>query len=589
MLSTTNLFAVGLCLATLLFACRDSRTSVAEATALGDGDEVVARFGGEEITVAQVDARILGLPAVERPSAGTDLDLWYQDQVRQLAVDRRLRAEAEEGNLAADEIVVRARAEEATQLTVQLCLARLRPDVDRISDDDLRTAYEARVDALRTPERRLTFHIFLRSNAAHPKDSRRVEADALRHRVLAGESFHRLAATHSDSESRHRDGSLLWVTRGQLPTGFEDVVFGLEEGVPSEPVMTRDGVHLFYVSQVLPQKVLAFDEARDRLEQSLIAERRGAALIEIEGTIEPPTDSVWIDRERFESIVASDDREAVLLRIDGTEETLDDLRQRLRSVLARESGERPGKPFGDLAWSLLEQLRRRELIAGHCRRQEVVAPDDVERRLDDWQEKTLIRVQRQRRLVEVAGRDDERLRRFYESNVGSFSGPPRWHLRRLRIPLGNDASTVMAALERAAAGQRSTLETLRSEFGGEIDDLGLRSFAELQRIEPKLPSLVSGRLAGALSAPYRGAATLDIAEVVERRDSEAIPLAEIRERVALAYVEQYTQEVYEELAAEILAGTDLRFEPEGLARLRRPGLMQPDVSVEELESLLEEI
>jgi hypothetical protein len=130
---------------------------------------------------------------------------------------------------------------------------------------------------------------------------------------------------------------------------------------------------------------------------------------------------------------------------------------------------------------------------------------------------------------------------------------------------------------------------LRSEFGGEIDDLGLRSFAELQRIEPKLPSLVSGRLAGALSAPYRGAATLDIAEVVERRDSEAIPLAEIRERVALAYVEQYTQEVYEELAAEILAGTDLRFEPEGLARLRRPGLMQPDVSVEELESLLEEI
>ena len=45
----------------------------------------------------------------------------------------------------------------------------------------------------------------------------------LRERILRGENFQRLAQSESDSESRHRQGSIGWVVRGQLPQTFARV------------------------------------------------------------------------------------------------------------------------------------------------------------------------------------------------------------------------------------------------------------------------------------------------------------------------------------------------------------------------------
>ncbi len=77
--------------------------------------------------------------------------------------------------------------------------------------------------------------------------------------------------------------------------------------------------------------------------------------------------------------------------------------------------------------------------------------------------------------------------------------------------------------------------------------------------------------------------------MVARRDAEPLPFEEVRERVAAAYVRQYTHEVYGALTAEILQSAELQILPEGLAALRDAGLPQPDVSVQQLEELLEEL
>jgi hypothetical protein len=193
-------------------------------------------------------------------------------------------------------------------------------------------------------------------------------------------------------------------------------------------------------------------------------------------------------------------------------------------------------------------------------------------------------------MLEVARRDEERLRLYYESNVGLFSTSPTWRLRRLRLFLDEAAGVTMARLEEAAAARSGpTLDELRAELGGEIDELGPATLAELRLREPKLPHLIAPLAVGRLSPPYRTESTLDIVVPLERTEAEPLPFAEVHERVAAAWVEQYTREAYRELADEILAGAELEIRPEGLATLRDGGLELPDPSVEELDALLSEL
>ncbi len=568
--------------AAALIACHQPSSKEGEPT-----DDVVARLGAVEITTAQVDARILALPATERPKPGQDLDAWYEEQIRELAIEHQLRAEAEATALSTDEAFLTARRGAEKQLAVQLCLADLRPEIEQITEDDLRNAYEARSESFSAPERRAAYHLFLRHAPGNSTEAARAEIEALRDQVLGGESFTRLAAVHSDSESRHREGALGWVIPGQLPGGFGDVIFDLEEGVPSEPVTTRDGFHLFYVDQILPARHITLDEARSGLQARLVAERQGAVLTELEAEIKPPPKAVLLDRPAFLSLVSAGDPDAVVLSLGDLELTLADLRRHLRQALAQPSANERGAPPAQLAWQQLEHLRRRELIYLHCQASGKIPTAELETKLANWQQQTLLAAQRQRRLIAIAGRDEGRLRLFYDNNIGNFSKPPTWHLRRLRISLADNARAVMARLEDAAVQGEPKLTTLHAELGGEIDDLGVKNLAELRRLEPKLPPLIAPLTIGKLSPPYRTAKTLDIVELVAREEAEPLPFAEIRERVAAAYVEQYTREVYRELSDDILQTAELQILPEGLAALREAGLPQPDISVEQLEELLE--
>lgn len=578
--------AMVLCLGALV-ACREPASQANGGAGGARRSEVVARFGELEITAADVDARILALPADERPKPGQDLDVWYEEQIRQVAVEHRLRTEAAAEKLDEDPTFVAARRDAEKRLTVQLCLAERRPDVDEVTEEALRAAYEARAASLSAPERRAVYHIFLRRDGK-PAAGVRQAIEALRDRVLGGESFQRLAAASSESETRHREGSLGWVKRGELPAGFEEVIFSLDEGVPSEPVATREGFHLFYVDQILPPHQLTFDEARSALTTRLVTERRDAALVELAAEAEIPPGSVVVDHDHFVALARAGDGDAVLARIGDGELTLGGLRQQVRQLLARQSADQRPPPTLELAWQVLEGFRRRELIARHCRAKGIVPAAELARRLGDWEQQALLRVERHRRLLALAEGDEARLKLFYDSNIGLFSKPPTWHLRRLRLPLGEDAATVMARLEDAARSSAS-LDEVAGELGGEIDDLGVKSLAEVGAAEPKLPSLLAPLAAGDLAAPYRTETTLEMIEVVDRQEAEPLPFAEVRAQVAETYVRQYTSEVYRRLSDQVLGTAELEILPAGLAALRQAASPEPDVSVAELEELLNEL
>jgi PPIC-type PPIASE domain len=570
-------------LAVVPVACSEPQT----IASTGARSPVVARFGDVAITADTIDARILALPATERPKPGEDLDAWYGKQIRELAVEIQLRHEATARKLDVDSEFLAARREAEETMSIQLCLRGLIHE-EEIDDETLRGAYEAQRERLAAPERRLVYHIFLRRPSDGSAAEVRQRIESLRDRVLRGESFSRLAAAHSDSESRHRDGALGWITPGQLPGEFNAVIFRLDQHVPSEPVTTPDGFHLFYVDDILPARQPTFGEVRSALRKYLIGERLETALAEIEATTALPAGSVVPDRLGFDAILEAGDQKAVVLSIGETRLTLAALRRQVRLIRPRAPAS-GAPPFAERAWQLLENLRRKELLFRHCRSTGAVPGDELEVQLTAWQRRTLIALQRHHRLLELARRDDDRLRSFYDGNIGLFSEPPRWHLRRLRLPLGGDASGVMARLEAAAAGTGTDLEALRAKLGGTIDDLGFMSIAALGRLAPKLPPLVAPLVDGALSPPYRTENAIEIAEVVARRDAEPLPFAEVHERAAEAYVAQHKSELYRELADEILQSANLAILPDGLASLREGAMRGPGVSVAQLETLLDEL
>ncbi|MBZ0113596.1 MAG: peptidyl-prolyl cis-trans isomerase [Thermoanaerobaculia bacterium] len=554
---------------------------------------LVADWNGVEISVDAVDQRILEFPAAERPQPGEDLELWYREQIRQLIVDRQLVEEAENSDLEADPTFALVRHEAEIQITAEQCLASLAAGLEPITASEVRARYDERIGDFSLPERRFAYQIFLRKDSGDSPESALSEARRLRQRILEGEDFRRLASAHSDSESRHRQGSLSWIVRGQLPTGFEEVLFALDEGVPSEPVETRDGVHLFLVDRILPARDLSFDEARPNLEKQLQAEHRAAWTADLEATMVLPDNRLILDREAFGETLRSGDPSAIVLRLNDFELTLEDLRRRVQSAAGSGTTSSPGDhgqvPPGQAAWQELERLRFREQLNAHCDSLDLLDSDLIDRRLEGWTKDRLLTWHRQRRLAELAARDESAMELFYSSNPQLFSESPKWRLRHLTVPLGDDGRVAMSRLERAAQQPGVDLETLQAELGGDLRDLPLQDLNSLGRISSNLPPMIAPLKEGRLSSPYRTDDSLHIFECLERSEGRVHPYDEVRERVVAAYVAQHAQELYQRLSDEILTQGELTIYPEGLSELRKSGLAAREVTVDQLEALLDDL
>ncbi|MEX0914398.1 MAG: peptidyl-prolyl cis-trans isomerase [Wenzhouxiangellaceae bacterium] len=583
----------------LLCGCQDARqtnTGDSQIPRPVPAENVLARFSDGEISAADVDAYILQMPADERPAPGADLNAWYAELIRTLAVDHRLLNDAQDAGLQHSKEFELRRTASDRQLSVQSCLAGWKPGLDDISSDDIRAAYEARADQFQAPERRSVYHIYRRLDAGQDISALETGMVALRDRILRGENFQRLARSESDSESRHRQGSIGWVARGQLPAAFEELVFSLDEGVPSRPLAAPDGVHLFQVDDILPERQLSLQEAAPVLRQQLEAAAIDAALDQISTMNTSPSVEI-IDRVTLERLIEQRaEQDPVLIAKDHTL-SLEELRLRLGRVMGEQAVAGNGGPArlsNDLAWKFLNRIYRHETVYEYCAREGLIAEDAVARLMADWETRALVNRMRQQRLRERVTADSDRLELYYQSNIGQYTPPVQWKLRRLLIPFedANQAKTLMARLEDLAATNAVGLEAVQDNLGGELQELDWTTLHQMGRINPKLPQLVSPLDNEALAAPLHVADGLALFQVLGRREFEPRPFDEVKDEVAAAYLRQYTSDVYEGLEADILDGIRFELFPDRLDALRQAGLPRPgdsdspEVTVEQLDALL---
>ncbi len=155
---------------------------------------------------------------------------------------------------------------------VELSLDKIKQAI-RVDPAEVQARYESNLAAYASPEIREASHILLKAGD-DDADAVRERIEALRQRIVDGESFADIAREYSeDPGSASAGGDLGEIERGVMVKDFEDVLFGLETGELSEPVRTGFGWHLIRLHAVSGGELQPLDAVRATLEDEIRNER----------------------------------------------------------------------------------------------------------------------------------------------------------------------------------------------------------------------------------------------------------------------------------------------------------------------------
>lgn len=96
------------------------------------------------------------------------------------------------------------------------------------------------------------------------------KAQAVVAELEAGASFADVARKHSQDSRKSRGGDWGWQRRSDLRKEFSDVIFTLDKGQRSEPLITPEGAFLFLVEDRKHAGTLPIDEVRPEIERALV-------------------------------------------------------------------------------------------------------------------------------------------------------------------------------------------------------------------------------------------------------------------------------------------------------------------------------
>ncbi|TYT75535.1 peptidylprolyl isomerase [Desulfobotulus mexicanus] len=153
-------------------------------------------------------------------------------------------------------------------------------DQVRVSEEDVRHAYEMRLANYREPERVAARHILIKADNAEDFDAvaaAEKEILVLREKILAGAGFSDVAREFSQCPSAQDGGNLGVFPKEAMVAPFSKAAFALNEGELSEPVQTRFGWHLILVDEKLPEGVKPLELVAEGIRWELQQEKASHA------------------------------------------------------------------------------------------------------------------------------------------------------------------------------------------------------------------------------------------------------------------------------------------------------------------------
>jgi parvulin-like peptidyl-prolyl isomerase len=167
----------------------------------------------------------------------------------------------------------------------------------------------------------------------------------------------------------------------------------------------------------------------------------------------------------------------------------------------------------------------------------------------------------------------------YAANVQNFTVPAQYHLAQIFIkaPEGSDKAKVEAAAKRAedlaqkaraanadfAALAKSNSEHAASAPGG--GDLGwLNEGQVVPELRPVMPQLKPGQVSGVVKT----AQGWHVVKLLERRDVQVLPLADVRDRLVAALRYRKAQENEQKYLSDLMAKTPITIDDAELKKLQ---------------------
>jgi peptidyl-prolyl cis-trans isomerase C len=184
---------------------------------------------------------------------------WIRDQLEKMLQLRLIVMAAIDSGINVDKEVDTYREERLPALLLEHKEKEWIPD-----DDALRAYFDAHPALGIIPERRHIGQLVVATRA---------EAEALRKRILAGESLYELAGKYSiDEYGRSRNGDMGWHKEGSGMPQIEQAIANLEDGEISPVIETPKGFHLVSILERRPGGTRAFAAVRDRVRRALLDE-----------------------------------------------------------------------------------------------------------------------------------------------------------------------------------------------------------------------------------------------------------------------------------------------------------------------------
>jgi peptidyl-prolyl cis-trans isomerase C len=254
-------FAIALLLAATGPALAQEAKKGAEGAKPPQPEKVIlATVNGTDITLSQFYEAVEALPPTQqyvalqnRPEFLDSLvkrELVYQD-----ARERQLESKPEVASLL---------AKLQKEVLIQALLRVVIQKAQVVDDAEAERFYMDNEERFKTPEQITASHIVLKSE----DEAKTTLAD-----LKKGKDFAALAKERSIGPRASQGGYLGTISRGEMPSEFDQVAFTLPVGALSDVVKTPFGHHIIKVTENSPPKQLGFKEVSGQIQKQLQAQR----------------------------------------------------------------------------------------------------------------------------------------------------------------------------------------------------------------------------------------------------------------------------------------------------------------------------
>ena len=149
-----------------------------------------------------------------------------------------------------------------------------------VTEDEAHAYYDAHKQEFTTPSAIMLREILIAVPASDrginvaQDDEAKAKAEDVRHRLLGGEPFARLAGEVSDAPSKANGGVIGPINIDELAPALQKVLGNIKVGEVSEAIRTQRGYQILALESRTETKVKAFDEARSEISDKIAEQKR---------------------------------------------------------------------------------------------------------------------------------------------------------------------------------------------------------------------------------------------------------------------------------------------------------------------------